>query len=108
MTLTGESGRRSGSWKIVVDPGGNERSWVKLLPPDKTRREGDLVTYNDGALMVFKSQHVDQFLHCYYNTSYQSWKVNGFHYYNVWNFIKFQSHMASRKHLKFGVPIIIM
>ena len=41
VTITRESGRNHGSWRINVEPRGSERSWIEFQPADKKRRLGD-------------------------------------------------------------------
>ena len=62
LTLGNTPGLVNGSWDVKIDLNGCERSWVRLMPIDACRREGDAIKYSDMTVITLRAAHLDYYL----------------------------------------------
>lgn len=59
LTLGNTPGIVNGSWDVKIELNGSERSWVRLMPIDAYRREGDAIKYSDMTVITLRAAHLD-------------------------------------------------
>lgn len=103
VDISNEPSGIPGSMTLVTDSVGSERSWIRILPKDKTKREGDAVMYADSALLVMRGGHLDSYV--YLNKD--NGEICSYHIVDPWYFKRFEPWDADDKILRYGVPYIV-
>ena len=87
---------------LCTDSIGSERSWIRIMPKDKTKREGDPVMYADSALLVIRGGHLDSYVYLS-----EHGQICSYHIVDPWHFKRFEPWNTNKKYLRYGIPYIV-
>jgi hypothetical protein len=100
VVMSDDPGDIPGSWRLNIDSVGSERSWVRFMPNDKARREGDDILYNDVSLLLLRGGHLNYYIHLAGNG-----EVCSYHKPNGWRPLLYTKNNIDMHKLRVGLPI---
>ena len=114
LTLGDDPGNVPGSWEAHISIEGSERSCIRFLPKDFTRRIGDMVRYCDQVIVSF-SANIDSYL-CAIQCETMlkiplltdsKLKIAAYHRHQGWEINFYETQPTAKNLLRYGVPIIL-
>jgi hypothetical protein len=100
-----EPGEMPGTLAMHTDSFGSERSWIRFLPKDKMKQEGDDIHYTDSVLIVIRGGFQDNNLHLTQSGSVVAYHKKDDWYFNLYE--RYEKESISSRFLRYGIPVVI-